>query len=226
MKYYLYKTINTINGKVYVGIHQSNCIERDTYLGSGKALKKAIKKYGVSNFYRVILEEFNTKIEALNSESNIVNDKFLRENNTYNIIRGGGGPFNPEQIQKTVLSLKEVWRDPDKRKQRVERAKQQWKDPSRKEKASLKLRGRCFSDTHKNNISNSLKVYNQLHQKERKSFHSSGGKTSKGTKFITSSDNLQTIRVNNEKIPDYLLKGWRLGTTRKNNRAEQFFTAS
>ena len=36
--YYLYKTTNLINGKYYIGVHYSQNIQNDSYLGSGKAL--------------------------------------------------------------------------------------------------------------------------------------------------------------------------------------------
>lgn len=44
--YYLYKTTNLINHKYYIGVHYSEDIDNDDYLGSGKHLKSAIKKYG------------------------------------------------------------------------------------------------------------------------------------------------------------------------------------
>jgi len=43
----IYKTTNIINGKIYVGKDESN---NPAYLGSGYALKPAIKKYGKENF--------------------------------------------------------------------------------------------------------------------------------------------------------------------------------
>ena len=42
---YVYLTKNLVNGKVYVGSH-SKGIRNKRYLGSGKNIKKAIKKYG------------------------------------------------------------------------------------------------------------------------------------------------------------------------------------
>lgn len=52
--YIVYKTTNLSNGKFYIGSHQTFIVE-DDYLGSGKVLKQAIKKYGRKNFKREII---------------------------------------------------------------------------------------------------------------------------------------------------------------------------
>ena len=50
MKYFLiYKTTNIINNMEYIGKRVTEDIN-DSYLGSGKHLKRAIKKYGIKNF--------------------------------------------------------------------------------------------------------------------------------------------------------------------------------
>jgi group I intron endonuclease len=49
----IYKTTNLINGKIYVGQDSKN---NPKYLGSGIHLKRAIKKYGLTNFKKEILE--------------------------------------------------------------------------------------------------------------------------------------------------------------------------
>lgn len=45
MYYTIYKTINKINGKFYIGAHATSNIN-DGYLGSGTSLLHAMKKYG------------------------------------------------------------------------------------------------------------------------------------------------------------------------------------
>ena len=43
----IYKIMNLISGKIYVGQTYST---KSTYMGSGVFIKKAIKKYGKQNF--------------------------------------------------------------------------------------------------------------------------------------------------------------------------------
>lgn len=86
---YLYKTTCLINNKIYIGIHKTNNI--DGYIGSGVALKNAIKKYGKINFKNEILEYFDNYDSARKREKEIVNDEFVLREDTYNISIGGTG---------------------------------------------------------------------------------------------------------------------------------------
>ena len=51
---FVYKTTNLINKKIYVGVHSTDNLD-DWYLGSGKRLLLAIRKYGKENFKREII---------------------------------------------------------------------------------------------------------------------------------------------------------------------------
>lgn len=94
MKYYfLYRTVNLVNGKFYVGVHSTNDI-CDDYIGSGVLLKRAIKRYGIDNFRRDILLFFSNENMMYNYESCIVNDEFILDDHNYNIARGGRGDPN------------------------------------------------------------------------------------------------------------------------------------
>jgi hypothetical protein len=61
----VYKTTNLVNGKSYIGKDKHN---NPNYLGSGKKLHAAIKKYGKENFKKEILEYCNTYDELRDRE--------------------------------------------------------------------------------------------------------------------------------------------------------------
>lgn len=93
-KYHIvYRTTNLINGKFYIGMHSTYNLN-DSYLGSGWVMKDAIKKYGRDNFKREILFIFDTRIEAMKKEAEIVTEEFVTETQNYNLTKGGGGVFD------------------------------------------------------------------------------------------------------------------------------------
>lgn len=49
MYYTIYRTTNTLNGKIYVGMHKTKDLD-DGYLGSGKVIKNSVSKYGKEIF--------------------------------------------------------------------------------------------------------------------------------------------------------------------------------
>lgn len=90
----IYQTTNNVNGKIYIGVHSTLNIH-DSYLGSGKNLKRAIKKHGKENFKKEILYIVDSIEEAYNIEESLVNEEFVARNDTYNLNIGGDrGPRN------------------------------------------------------------------------------------------------------------------------------------
>ena len=67
MKYIVYKTTNTINGKYYIGAHRTDNLN-DGYVGSGVGLKRAIEKYGKENFVTETLHTLRTEDEMYAKE--------------------------------------------------------------------------------------------------------------------------------------------------------------
>jgi hypothetical protein len=90
--YTIYKTTNKINGKIYIGKHQTKNLD-DDYIGSGKHLWNAIKKHGIENFEKEILFVFDNEPEMNAKEAELVTEKFVLENTNYNICPGGQGGF-------------------------------------------------------------------------------------------------------------------------------------
>lgn len=86
--YILYKTTNLVNGKIYIGIHSTTNID-DGYLGSGKLLLKAIKKYGAKSFRREILAQVSSTEELEKLEIEVVTEDFCKRDDVYNIMPGG-----------------------------------------------------------------------------------------------------------------------------------------
>lgn len=82
-------TINLINDKKYVGSHATDNID-DTYLGSGKLIIKAIKKYGKQNFKRIIIEECKDIETARLLESCCIKKYNTLNPNGYNLHPSGG----------------------------------------------------------------------------------------------------------------------------------------
>lgn len=89
MFYTIYKITNKLNGKYYIGKHQTLNLD-DGYMGSGKLITRAIKKYGIDNFTKEILFVFDTE-DAMNvKEAELV----VVSEETYNLCEGGKGGWS------------------------------------------------------------------------------------------------------------------------------------
>lgn len=102
LKYIVYKTTNIINGKIYIGVHKTNNPHGfDGYIGCGVYIDKfkfnknktifqrAVIKYGANNFVRSTLKIFDNLNDALDLERWLVDQSFVNNPNTYNMILGG-----------------------------------------------------------------------------------------------------------------------------------------
>lgn len=110
MRYTIYRVTNLVNGKFYIGKHQT-IHPLDGYFGSGKALLAAIRQYGKENFVKEILFDFDTEQDMNLKEKELVTESLVNDPMAYNMAVGGeGGPHykgrkhTAETIEKIRLS--------------------------------------------------------------------------------------------------------------------------
>jgi group I intron endonuclease len=126
----IYEIKNKINGKSYIGQHSSN--ELVSYWGSGKLLNRAIKKYGIENFERTILEKCFDKNELNEREKYWIKEKDSI-NTGYNLTEGGTGGDNSK-----FINYSEEWKEGQR-----DRTKKYWESLSEDEliERSNKVKG-------------------------------------------------------------------------------------
>lgn len=159
MNFTIYKTTNLINGKFYIGKHQAHDIN-DSYYGSGKGIKAAIKKYGKKNFKKEVLFVFDNEEDMNFKEIELITEEFVSRKDTYNAgIGGEGGPhFKGKTHSKEVRKILS-----DKGKQRKPISEET------REKIREGNRKRTISDETKRKIS--IKAFEREERKRQAKFH-------------------------------------------------------
>lgn len=135
MKYgFIYETTCLVTGMKYIGSHKRSQNPEDPddswYLGSGIYFSNALNHYGKDNFVRIILAEANNEEELIQKEEYYLNLYDCANNSVYyNIINSG----YRRGIEGFVMP------------------------EDAREKISLAHRGKHFTESHKLNLSRSLK---------------------------------------------------------------------
>lgn len=104
---FIYITVNKINLRKYVGQHSA---WKPHYLGSGKYLRRAIRKYGEENFERIIIDIASSQKELDDKETHYINFAFgvntAKSVDWYNVKDGaqnGGNKYaglTPEEYRE------------------------------------------------------------------------------------------------------------------------------
>jgi dissimilatory sulfite reductase (desulfoviridin) alpha/beta subunit len=147
MKYFtVYKVTNIINNRYYIGKHITDD-PYDSYMGSGKAIIRAIKKYGKENFTKEILYFCTDENEMNLVENYLVNPN---DKKSYNMTIGGKGGWYyinsnnltnlPEHLEKRSKKMKEYWTDVKKEEKSQKMKKYYEKNGTEKISEGLKSR--------------------------------------------------------------------------------------
>ena len=97
MYYTVYKITSKKDGKIYIGVHKTDDLN-DGYMGSGTRIINAIQKYGTDSFTKEILYCYDCEKDALLMEKNIVDEDFIKDPKTFNLVTGGGMPPSRKNI--------------------------------------------------------------------------------------------------------------------------------
>lgn len=92
----------------YIGQHKTYNIY-DQYYGSGVYITRAVKKYGKHNFIKVILFDFDNPYDMDKKEKELVNENYIKRNDTYNIRIGGHNTISYRFIGNSKLHINMKW---------------------------------------------------------------------------------------------------------------------
>lgn len=210
MHYIIYKTTNLFNGKFYIGKHQTNDLD-DDYVGSGKLLKRAIKKYGLNNFKTEIIETCPTAAHMnLAEKVYVVIDSEI----SYNLCPGGRGGFgyinatiSKEQRKRNGSGGgKKTQSNPKNNIKFRVNSKKSWET----KKAIYSLEH--LANLHSKMCGESLKPEAIQKRKETyaKNKHAQGENNSQfGTCWLTNS--LKNIKIKRNELDEWLKQGYRKG---------------
>jgi len=105
--YLIYRIVNDINGMHYIGQHKT-CYPLDSYSGSGYYLGSAQAKYGLSNFTKFILFDYDNFEDMNNKEQELVqlSDCYPYDEMSYNIREGGSNGTISEETSKKMVETR------------------------------------------------------------------------------------------------------------------------
>jgi hypothetical protein len=198
--HYIYKTTCNITGRWYIGMHSTNNLE-DGYMGSGKILRHSIRKYGVENHTKEILEYLPSREELILREQKIVNKELIGDGKCMNLREGGGGFGDAEHQLKCSKAGNEAFlkRFKTDKSLRIETS----------ERMSFIMRKKHANNELKYDNFKGEKHLDETKQKMSESSKCTGvGETNSqyGTCWITK-DNVNK-KIKKEDFETYLNEGW------------------
>lgn len=179
---YIYLIVNKVNGKTYVGKHKlyKRAWNKDNYMGSGKRLKPAQRKYGIENFEKFLIEYTFSEEDACKKEKFWIAEYRSRNKAEYNITDGGDGgsnkgrKFSEEHRKKIAEAMKGDQRN--KGRHHTEEARRHMSEghkgkphsEEQKRKVSQKLKGHSVSEETRKKLSKASKGRKHSEEAKRK----------------------------------------------------------
>ena len=162
--YYIYRITNKVNGKTYIGQHKYKDLS-DNYMGSGKLIRRAQKKYGMESFEKEILY---SRIQYKKTVDDMERFAIAKERAIgkaeYNIADGGSGPvgvsFSDEHKRRISEALKGRHHTEESKRKMSEAQKGKHISEEQRKNHSEALRGKkrgTRSEVWKMHLSESLK---------------------------------------------------------------------
>ena len=138
--HFIYRTTCLANGKTYIG-QKLQCKGCNKYLGNGKALKAAVKKYGKENFKREIICYASTQLLTNFLERYYIKLERQKGKAEYNISDGGCGNngvrhFSEEHKAKISNAMKNI------------RHSKEWNANAAKARVGIHFKRGKFSEEH------------------------------------------------------------------------------
>ena len=88
-----------ITGRYYIGMHSTSNLN-DGYMGSGKRLRYSLRKNGIENHKKEILEFFDSRELLIEAEKQAITADMITDDNCMNLMGGGEGGFISEEQQR------------------------------------------------------------------------------------------------------------------------------
>ncbi len=198
MFYTVYQITNNVNGKRYVGAHQTNDLD-DGYMGSGIAIRAAISKYGEESFTKTYVAIFDDLDSMFEMEASIVNEAWVSDENTYNLKEGGTGGDNSANITYDETHSAKI--------SQAQKSKWESRSAMKRRKMTDRLtsnRGSFEGKHHTEETKRQIGKKNSAHQM--------GVKNSQyGTCWIYSEALQQNKKIPKSEIDRYTASGWTKG---------------
>ena len=149
---YIYLIVNNVNGKTYVGKRKlyKKAWNEDNYMGSGKLLKLAQKKYGIENFEKFLITYTSSDENACEKEKFWIAQYKSLGKAEYNIANGGNGGDIRKGYKCSLETRKKISKS--RKGKKIAPCSEE-----HRRKISESNKGRIFSEEHRRKLSEARK---------------------------------------------------------------------